>query len=341
MPRPGTRVQPDETQARRAAPSRHAGYRFVGAPDLHAVPHVMVDGAPRDGTVCALSHWPGTPTPRALWADLSAEIVLKALEHPGFIPDEVEVASVDHEDVDGVVSVALLCVEGLAASHGPLLVEAARVGDFGVVLDRTAALVAFAVAAVLDRAGRGRANEQALNSLPALVADHGAYESLWRDEAASFDASGDAIAREWASIEERPELDLAVVRVDTRHPDAPSAAWGGDPLHRAAVHSATSCLRVATITPGRFEVRFRYESWVRLATRRPRPRVDLSYAARQLCEAETGGARWTFDGAGAITPALRVVGGGPSSLSPAHFLDVVCGQLSELDRGEPAWDPYA
>jgi hypothetical protein len=332
--------------------------RYVPAGLLAGERHVIVDGAPRPGTVCTLSHWPGTPTPPELWHDVSAGIVMRALASPELVPDGVEAASVDHYDADGVIALALLCVDGLAVEHGPLLVEAAQVGDFDVVADRRAALVAFGVAALDDGAraapvlgvavpgadGMDRtalAATEALRLLPALAEDPERHRELWAEEAAAFDASCAALGEGWAGIEERPGHDLAVVRVDTTHPHAPRAAWGGAALHRAAVHSATGCMRVATIAGGAVEVRYRYESWVRMVSRRPRPRVDLAPVAATQTKAESAGARWVFDGAGAITGALHVAGGAPSTLDPEHVVDVVCGAFEALDAGTAAWDPYA
>ena len=71
----------------------------------------------------------------------------------------------------------------------------------------------------------------------------------------------------------------------------PAAAWAGAPLHRAAVHSATPCLRVATVAGRRVELRYRYESWVRLEATRPRRRVDLGALAAELTGHEEHGAR--------------------------------------------------
>jgi len=332
-------------------------YRYVPVGGAPVGPHVMVDGAPRPDTVCTLSHWPGAPTPHELWDDLSAGIVLRARARPGCLPPGVEVATVDHFDADGVIALGFLCVDGLADTHGRLLSEAARVGDFGVVTDRGAALVAFALAALADgrRAAGGpaatagldvmgrcaQAATEALRILPALADRPDDHEGLWGAEAAAFDASRAALAEGWARIEEHPELDLAVVTVDVDHPGAAAAAWGGARLHRAAVHSATPHLRVATLAGPAFEVRYRYESWVRLVSRRPRPRVDLTDVAAELTGLERGGTRWVFDGAGAVTGALHPADGAPSSLEPARFVDVVCRRLRELDAGAPAWDPYA
>jgi hypothetical protein len=332
--------------------------RYVPVGRLAGERHVIVDGAPRQGTVCTLSHWPGTPTPVELWHDVSAGIVIHALARPELVPGGVEAVSIDHYDADGVIALALLCVDGLAAAHGPVLVEAARVGDFDVVTERGAALVAFGIATLGD-VGRaapalgvpvpgGDVGERtawgathALALLPALVEDVERYPNLWGEEAAAFDASCAALSEGWASIEERPEHDLAIVRVDTAHPDATRAGWGGRVLHLAAVHSNTDRLRVATVAGGSVEVRYRYESWVRMVSRRPRPRVDLDRVAAELTKSESSGARWMFDGAGAITGALHLSGATPSTLDPEHVLDVVCRAFEVLDAGPPGWDPYA
>ena len=63
---------------------------FIGIDELGERPHVVVDGAPRPGTVLALTHWPTTPTPRRLWHDLSAEIAFAYLADPGVWVDGVD-----------------------------------------------------------------------------------------------------------------------------------------------------------------------------------------------------------------------------------------------------------
>jgi Family of unknown function (DUF6687) len=309
--------------------------RYVAAADLRGRPHVIVDGAPRPGTVCTLSHWPRTPTPTTLRADLSAQITLRALEHPELVPD-VEIASIDHVDEDGLVSLALLTIEGLAGTDDDLLVEAARVGDFGVVTRRDAALVSFALGAVDDPGS-------AMALLPDLVRRPQEHEGLWRAEADAFDAATEAIRSGAVTVEERPEHDLAVVRIGEaagRDPMVRRLAWAEVPLHHAAVHSATDCGRVAWVGESRYELRFRYESWVRLQSHRARPRVDLSALAERFNEREEGGSRWVFDGAGAITPALHLHDTRASSMTPSEFLDALEAELAELDAGPPAWDPY-
>jgi hypothetical protein len=174
-----------------------------------------------------------------------------------------------------------------------------------------------------------------------LADDQERFEGLWRDEWAAYDMSMRALERGSATIDEFPESDLAVVRVDLDHDGGGGAAWKSAPLHPAAVHSATTCLRVVTVAGGRMELRYRYESWVRLIGRRPRPRVDLARLASDLTAAETGNARWVFDGAGAIKGALHLAGDDDTStVTPRRFVELVRERLAILDRGPAAWDPY-
>lgn len=331
--------------------------RYVPAHLLDGRSHVIVDGAPRRGTAYTLSHWPGTPTPPGVRADLSAEIVRHALEHPELLPETTELASIDHYDVDGVVALALAVVDGLNAAHGPLLVEAARVGDFDVVTDPRAARIAFALNGLdeSDRSGGdaaptgapdvlercARTTGAALGVIGELADDPDRFEALWGDEWAAYEASVRALDEGWATVDEFPASDLAVVRVDEEHDGARAAAWRSAPLHRGAVHSATTCLRVVTVAGARMELRYRYESWVRLTRRRPRPRVDLERLASDLTAMETGNRRWVFDGAGAIRGALHLAGDDDTSaVAPGRFVALVRARLAVLDAGPAAWDPY-
>lgn len=328
---------------------------YVPAGLLEGRPHLVVDGAPRAGTRCTLSHWPGTPTAAevrlAPGADVSTAMVLHALDRRELVPAGLQHVTVDHFDADGAIGVALLCDEDLRR-HAPLLVEAARVGDFGVVRRRDAALVAFALAALgdsrrsPDAAVAGATGDPtsaavaaAVGALPTLADDPDAHRALWHDEAVAFDASVAALDSAAATLFEVPHLDTAVVTAD---PDAlPAAArWRGAPLHPAAVHSRTDRLRIVTAVGTVLEARFRYETWVRLPTPPAQLRVDLAPLAARLTEAEPSGARWVFDGAGAITPALHRLGAVPTGLAPGWFVEQVLEALAGAAGDPPAWDPY-
>jgi hypothetical protein len=339
--------------------SRRTELRYVPAQLLAGHPHVLVDGAPRPGTACCLSHWPFTPTPAAVAADLSAEIALRALDTPDVLPSGVDVLSIDHYDEDGLIALAILDQPALLSPLAPLLVEAARVGDFGVVHSGSAAQVAFALATLADpdrspiRALRpprrptdalgvcSVACVEALTLLPDLARRPSAYRRLWHEELTAYDAARAALDTGIATVVEEPEHDLAVVQVDVSDPGAQRARWKGHPLHPAAVHSATACLRIATVAGRCFTFRYRYESWVRLTSCRPRPRVDLASVVERLDAEEGAAGRWAFDGASALTGALHLADSGVSTISPERFLEVLRTSLVLLDAAPPAWDPGA
>jgi hypothetical protein len=318
----------------------------------------MIDGAARPGTTITLSHWPRSATPPELRRDLSAEIVLAALDTGYLDKSGADVATIDHYDEDGVVALAFALLPGLAENHSHVLVEAAEVGDFGVVRQRAGALISFAIAALADplrtpiesvrvlgsQEARhleicGPATRHALSTITALAEDPWRFESLWRDEARAFDSAISGLG-DWLTIEELTEHDLAIVRVTSESDLADPARWGADVVHPAAVNSSTERLRIATIAGNRLELRYRYESWVQMVSCRPRPRVDLSGLASVLTEMEPTETTWAFDGAGAVRPTLRTVGEVPSGVSPEVFLEQVTRHLADLDSGAPAWDPY-
>ena len=72
--------------------------RFVAYDHLGDTPNVVVDGSPTASTRLTLSHWPGSPTPVDLLADLSAQIAFHALDRPASLFDGIEAVSNNHFD---------------------------------------------------------------------------------------------------------------------------------------------------------------------------------------------------------------------------------------------------
>ncbi|MGH9064061.1 MAG: DUF6687 family protein [Acidimicrobiales bacterium] len=327
--------------------------RYEPHSSLDGRPNVMVDGAPAPGTLLTLSHWPATPTPVPLRADLSAEIAMRWRRRPGRWPG-AEVASIDHLDQDGLVSLHALVAPEEAAARAAGLVEVARAGDFATFTDRDMARVSFALATLADpdRSPLPAATfapsygertaalaTELLGRLPELVDRPGRHRDLWAEEDASCAATEAAIAGGEVTIDEVPGLDLAVVTVPAGRPAALATRFTGRAdraLHPAAVHNATSCLRLLVVQGGRPELVLRYESWVRIVSRPVAPRVDLGPLAAALQAEERNGARWEADGVAALVPRLYLGEGDETSLAPARVL----AQVSEhLGRAPPAWGP--
>jgi hypothetical protein len=107
-------------------------------------------------------------------------------------------------------------------------------------------------------------------------------------------------------------------------------------LHPMALNNSVGAFAVLTTTGRVYEVAYRYESWVQYRSRLARPRVDLSGLAAELNELESEG-RWVFDGVGALTPRLHLLGADESVIDRGDFEKRLLRHLSESPA---AWNPF-
>ena len=170
--------------------------------------------------------------------------------------------------------------------------------------------------------------------MPQLFDDIDRFEPHWRAlydrvqaDRALFDQGG-------AKVEEIPQLDLAVF-------DLPRL------VHDMALYERTSCSRVAIAVEGhRYQVRYRYESWVELQSRRPPPRVDLRPYAGLLQTFEGNAGEWVADDVRQSLPRLRLRGpegsASPSSITPGLFMRLLMQFLRDNAANEELlWSPQA
>jgi hypothetical protein len=313
--------------------------RFVPAEELAGRPHVVVDGPRLAGTALALSHWRESGTPAALAADTSAAIVDRYLRAAADGPP-LGLVTNNHFDEDGVLGIWLLLTRPPAgAPERRLALAAAEAGDFGTWTDPDAARVALAlmalaaptltplaaVRAALASAGAGDpAGDLIAAVLPEVgrvLADPEGARPLWEPGWRRVAADLELLDSGTATVEDLPELDVAIVR-------APR------PLSDLAVHPRVSAMRVLTATPdGVLVLRHRYETWVDYVSRPLPPRVDLTPLLPALQAAERRPGTWRFEGVAPIRPRLFLAGPGgraaPSSLGP----DALVAALAGLDGG--------
>lgn len=319
--------------------------------DLAGRPHVLVDGAARAGTVLTLSHWPAATTPRELWRDLSAEIAFAYLAAPQRWDRRAVAVTNDHLDADGLVALYALVDPVAALERRALLEGVARAGDFNLVDSPEAARVAFALRALCDRgrsplrgtdvggtAWTGACSAQVLDLLPDLLEHPERFREHWADEEEALVASQRALQLGEATVEERPESALAVVRLAKSIAAAHGAVGHATEigLHRAAVHAVTAAPRVLVLEPERSTYYDRYETWVRLVSRQLPRRVDLQPLAAQLTAAEPAGLQWTADPPGCTEAVLACAG--RTGIPEVELIEALCRHLAEAP---PAWDPYA
>jgi hypothetical protein len=314
---------------------------FVPYDQTAAIPNVIVDGTANSGTVLTLSHWRRSGTPEELAADTSAEIVFKYHDSPQ-LHVTAEAVSNNHFDEDGLIGVFAFIQPEIALQHRAILIDAAQAGDFGVYKDRKAARIVFVISAYSDPRTsplpasifRKRYPElsaelyrEVLKVMPALLEDVEAYRSLWEEEDHKLTASERIIENGVVTIEERPELDMAIVR----YPEDSSMN-----CHPFAIHTWTAMSRLLTLKGGAVEFQYRYESWVRMVSKRPALRIDLTSLVAQLTR-EDGKAKWVFEGVDQISPRLYREGQERNVLSSERVVSLL---EHELRSGVPAWDPY-
>jgi uncharacterized protein DUF6687 len=362
----GPQVSGAVAALRGAVPASAPTLADVGlrSPDLHYVPYgdlaagtpnVVVDGSPAGGTLLCLSHWPGIGSPAAFAADLSAQMAFRYLDafdhHAG-----AAVVSNNHFDQDGLVGVFALVAPDEALARGALLVEVARAGDFAVTPSRTAARISMVLSAYADPersplralpddddARAALLYTELLGRLPALCDDPERFRDLWAEEDAALTASQAALASGDVVVTDVPDVDLAVIEVPETAPDGGGHRFGGmwvSGLHPLAVHGATERGALLTVRGHRYDLSYRYESWVQFRTRTVRPRVDLAPLADRLNEAEVdagGVASWRAEPVSGLIPTLAPADGAESALAPAAVRAMV---EAHLRLAPPAWDPY-
>lgn len=328
--------------------------RFLPYTEAASVPNVIIDGAPTNNTVLTLSHWPKSGTPAELKGDTSTEIVFHYLDSPRHHV-HADAVSNNHFDEDGLVGIFAIIDPSTAARHRELLLDVALAGDFGVFARREAARIAFVLSAYADVDtsllpksifGRPYAELTAelyielLKIVPRLLTNVNDYKSLWENEDAKLTASEELVESGTIRIEERPDLDLAIVRIPedlavqrVHRFTQPRLAE----CHPYALHNRTPCSRLLLLRGNRVELQYRYEGWVQMASRRPAPRVDLAALAKELNDQEPGNGRWIFDGVDQITPRLHLEGTTGTSIPTEAIVKQVEQQLR---TGPPAWDPY-
>ena len=324
--------------------------------DLAGAASVVVDGAPAPGTVLCLSHWPGVGSPPEFAADLSADMAFRylvAFDRHG----AARAASNNHFDQDGLVGLFALVAPAEALTRRAELTEVARAGDFAVTSSRTAARVSMVLSAYADPERSPFAPLPAayddltamlygelLGRLPELCDRPARSRELWAEEDAAWSASEAAVASGTVTITEVPDVDLAIVEVPEGVPDLGGHRFAGQwvsGLHPLAVNNATARGALLTLRGNRYELSYRYESWVQFTSRAVRPRVDLAPLAERLNAEETavgGTAQWVAQPVSALTPTLAPTGGDASVLSPAT---VAARVTAHLRAAPPAWDPFA
>ncbi|MFW2403571.1 MAG: DUF6687 family protein [Gammaproteobacteria bacterium] len=361
------RLSPGTFVARRLKPrTRSAGfvrYRRMPVPQAAKYepykkvgerPNIIVDGAPLASTVLTLSHWPNNQTDPSVRRDTSTATVFAYLDTPALHQD-VPIVSNNHFDEDGLFSMFGVVNPSIALEFRDVLMGASLAGDFGLYDDPAATRLCFVVEFFCDpktsplpaetfKGCEDRRVEalyrEMLPRVPELAENVDALEAYWRDQFEHLERSEELIDSGRVTIDEYPDEDLAVVHIPPdlplrtvrRYLEAEQAA-----VHPFAIQNRTTCNRLLRITRQRYELQYRYESWVQFASRRPALRVALDGLVNELNAIEQAPGEWRAEAANEVVPRLYLDGVDQSSLPPERFIEETRRQLA---TSPVAWDPW-
>ncbi|HEX8070338.1 MAG TPA: DUF6687 family protein [Pyrinomonadaceae bacterium] len=321
---------------------------------LADVPKLSVDGLVPNAI--HLTHWQGNETNAKLKADTSTEIALNLAAAPDReeLTRGVELATNNHFDTDGVLSVWTVLNPTRALPLRAELIAAAEAGDFSEYTTPQAVRASLCLqgsdapvpgaglAAPLARRLNGdapvdepRAYELLLPEIERVLTRTDDYEELWREPWAEIERALDSFARGDSRVSEDERTRLSVVTL------APGlyGAQGFSPVRHAAPftaiarHARGELFLIALPTAGGYAYRidYPYYSWAETVVRPRVPRRNLAPALQQLNELERNEhASWDTD-ATELTSAAKSYGAdglpGASGLQPDEVADVLRATL--------------
>ncbi len=289
--------------------------QFIPFSELKSKQAIVVDSTHPNGLI--LSHWRGAPTPDAIRDDTSAAIVLNAIRTnlPGL---ELPYVTANHFDIDGFVGVWSLLNPELAMEHEELLRQMALIGDFRE-LDLNHPLAGEALKLVCWINARERelfykpfaADEMEeketvqcvkkfeyfLPRFKQILKDPDWERGAWEDEVGDVLLGYRTLYSPATKLTRHPKIGLIIVETP-------------EPVHYYALFSRTVGFDIvlSIYDDNRFELEYKYTTWVDISSRPTLPRLPLGPLANKLNQLETSGHTWTADPVTETGPLLRLQG---------------------------------
>ncbi|PSR53842.1 hypothetical protein AHMF7605_10085 [Adhaeribacter arboris] len=289
--------------------------QFIPFPEAKHRPAIIVDSLYPKGLV--LAHWRGAINPNGTADDTSAGIVLNALKQ-NIQGLDVPYVTANHFDVDGFVGVWSILNPAEALQNEAVLRQMALIGDFRE-LDLTHPAVDQALKLVcwLNKVEKDKfyppfgADEWEENEVEASVPKFEYflaafkevlthpenYKQDWKAEYEQVLADYQILHSLATQVSIFPEIGL--VQLQTPRP-----------VHYYALFSRTIGydMVLAQYTENRYELEYKYTTWVDICSRPTLPRIPLKPLAHILQKRETSGRQWTAENVTDTGPILRLEG---------------------------------
>ena len=290
---------------------------FIPFRQLRQQPTILVDSV-GTGAALMLAHWRGAATPVVLRDDTSAGSALRALHQPSTPGLEAAAATANHFDVDGFVGVWSLLNPELALRHEALLRMVALLGDFREMdwahplADHALQLVCWLNAEEKARfyepfgaPARHRREDEAsaekfdwfLPRFAEILQNPEAGRAAWQPEYERVKNAAAIMQGLLTQLRRYPTIGLMVVNTPA-------------PLPYYALFGPTKGFDIvlSQYEGNRYELEYKYTTWIDLESRPTLPRLDLAPLIIRLNELETSGQSWAADGITDTGPLLRLAG---------------------------------
>lgn len=265
------------------------------------------------------SHWRGAPKWEGLHADTSCGIVLNAIRasHPAV---EYLWVTNNHFDVDGFLGVWSLFEPALALRYAHVLVQAATIGDFREFdpeqqgADQALKLVCWLNA---EEKKHFYAPFGAKDEATACVPKYAYFLPRFAEVLSETDRFSDSWGPEYERvIQDRKRIKEVVFLPEIRL----SIVHAPEPLHYYALFGESYAADVVLSLYGgqRYELEYKYTTWVDTATRTVFPRLPQEPLVHRLNERETTGHRWRGEGIMDTGPLVRLGSELPKAQRYAH-----------------------
>ncbi|RIY06764.1 hypothetical protein D0T11_17965 [Hymenobacter rubripertinctus] len=292
---------------------------FVPFRQLRRQPTIVVDSTGL-GAALTLAHWRGAATPANLRDDTSAGSVLRALARPETPGLAAAAVTANHFDVDGFVGVWALLHPALALGHESLLRLVATLGDFREMdwhhplADHALQMVCWLNAEEKARfyepfgaSARRQREEEAsaekftwfLPRFADVLENPETGRAAWQPEHQRVRQAVALLHGPATTVRRYPHIGLTVVRTP-----------GPLPYYALFSPSMGTDIVLSLYDGQRYELEYKYTTWIDLASRPTLPRLPLEALAARLNALETTARRWTHDGITDTGPLLRLDGQG-------------------------------
>jgi len=260
-----------------------------------------------------LSHWRGAMKTEYWLDDTSTGIVFNFLR-AGNDPNTYAFTTANHFDVDGFLGVWALHHPEKALHHEKTLRQAALIGDFRELnmslpeTDKALKLVCWINTVEKQRFYAPFDNQKEseavqcvskftffLDTFEAVLDNPDQYKADWQEEYQRVHNDLEKLSHEATVVTVHDDLRMRIVETP-------------EPMHYYALfaNSAKSDIVLSIYNGNRYELEYKYTTWVDTPLRPSYPRINIHKLAAKLSKMERSGYRWTFNNITDSGPILRL-----------------------------------